>query len=95
MSLVVNPVTNKIDVGNFGRIFTDGSMTVIDGATNATATVPIGPGPGHGASAVALAVNPATNLIYVVYGGESSIGAAPGDGSWMERPTRRRVLRST
>ena len=78
MSLVVNPVTNKIYVGNFGRIFTDGSMTVIDGATNATTTVPIGPGPGHGASAVALAVNPATNLIYVVYGGESSIGAAPG-----------------
>ncbi len=53
--VAVNPVTNKIYVGNFNS----NNVTVIDGATNATTTVAAGSNP------FALAVNPVTNKIYV------------------------------
>jgi hypothetical protein len=53
--VVVNPVTNKIYVVNSS----DRTVTVIDGATNDTTSVPAGD-PGY-----ALAVNPVTNKIYV------------------------------
>ena len=47
--MAVNPVTNKIYVANYGSA----DVTVIDGATNDTTTVPAGPSlrrggePGH------------------------------------------------
>jgi len=53
--VAVNPVTNKIYVANF----LSKQCTVIDGATNATATVATGTSP------FAMAVNPVTNNIYV------------------------------
>src|ERR1700685_4597485 len=53
---IVNPVTNKIyAVGS-------GGLMVIDGATNATTTVPVGVNPGN------IAVNPTTNKVYVLNG---------------------------
>ncbi len=51
----VNPITNKIYVANQD----DGTVTVIDGATNQTQTVQVGMGP------TSVAVNPVTNKIYV------------------------------
>src|ERR1700730_8343972 len=54
-AVAVNPVTNKIYVANFKG----NSVTVIDGATNATVTVTVGSQP------QGVAVNPATNKIYV------------------------------
>jgi YVTN family beta-propeller protein len=60
-SVAVNPVTNKIYVGNDHS----SNVTVIDGATNATVTVAAGPG------AAATAVNPVTNKIYVVNTGNN------------------------
>ena len=53
--MAVNPVTNKIYVANQSS----DNVTVIDGATNATTTVPPGRSP------CAVAVNPVTNKIYV------------------------------
>jgi len=53
----VNSVTNKIYVANLG---TSNTVTVIDGATGATATVPAGGNP------VGVAVNSVTNKIYVI-----------------------------
>ena len=53
--VAVNPVTNTAYVVNSGSA----SVTVVNGANRATATVSTGSGP------VAVAVNPATNTIYV------------------------------
>src|ERR1700689_4036770 len=39
--IAVNPVTNKIYVANYGS----NSVSVIDGATNATSTLPVGNNP--------------------------------------------------
>jgi YVTN family beta-propeller protein len=66
-AVAVNPVTNKIYVANFS----DNNITVIDGATNSTATVPVG------ATPQALAVNPVTNKIYVA----NSFNVAVIDGA--------------
>jgi len=56
VAIVVNPVTNKIYVGNTGS----GTVSVIDGATDAvTATIKVGALP------YVVAANPATNKIYV------------------------------
>jgi len=63
IALAVNPVTNKIYVANtgagggLGKPGHPSSITVIDGATNATVQIKGG--------GVAVAVNPATNKIYV------------------------------
>jgi YVTN family beta-propeller protein len=51
----VNPLTNKVYVVNMSS----SNMTVIDGATNSTTTVPTGNWPR------AVAVNTVTNKIYV------------------------------
>ena len=51
-AITVNPVSNKIYVG-------DGSLTIIDGATNDTTTISVGQSP------AAVAVNPTTDKIYV------------------------------
>jgi YVTN family beta-propeller protein len=55
-SIAVNPITNRIYVANVY----DNTVTVIDGATNSTTTVPTGTAP------VSVAANPVTNKIYVV-----------------------------
>jgi DNA-binding beta-propeller fold protein YncE len=73
-AVAVNPATNKIYVVNSGYdaangIFYFGNVTVIDGVTNAMTTITdpnatkIGP--------VAIAVNTATNKIYVADGGNT------------------------
>jgi YVTN family beta-propeller protein len=61
-AIALNPVTNRIYVVNYDL---NGTVTVIDGATNATTTVPVGISPRG------IAVNPVTNKIYVAnYGPE-------------------------
>jgi YVTN family beta-propeller protein len=52
--LAVNPLTNKIYVGNYY----DNTVGVIDGASNQVTTLPVGTAP------YSVAVNPATNKIY-------------------------------
>ncbi len=60
-SIAVNPVTNKIYVGNTESTDPSGdcSVTVIDGATGTSATIALQGVPGP------IAVNPVTNKIYV------------------------------
>ena len=58
--VAVNPVTNKIYVAGPGS---GNNVTVIDGATNNTTTVPVLSGPGAGVNTIA--VNAVTNQIYV------------------------------
>jgi YVTN family beta-propeller protein len=60
-AVAVNPVTNKIYVVINPNTFNlgQGSVTVVDGATNTTSTVSAGIG------SVAIAINPVTNKIYV------------------------------
>ncbi len=64
LALAVNPVTNKIYVVNLGLFpgGDEGSITVIDGATNAVTTV----ADPNASFPQAVAVNSATNKIYVV-----------------------------
>jgi len=73
-AIAVNPVTNKIYVANcippsggIGGRGTPGTVTVIDGETNTTTTVPAGICP------IAVAVNPVTNKIYIANFGHRSI----------------------
>jgi YVTN family beta-propeller protein len=64
----VNPVTNKIYVANqLGN-----SVTVIDGATNATIPVTVGTNP------CAVAVNPVTNNVYVANLGSGNVTVIDG-----------------
>jgi len=58
-AVAVNPVTNKIYIAAGVSWTQAGTVTVIDGSTNSTATVTAGIRP------VAIAVNPVTNKIYV------------------------------
>jgi|ERR1039457_5004336 YVTN family beta-propeller protein len=65
-AIAVNTVTNQIYVANSNTVInqeyvpnTSGTVTVIDGATNATTTVPVGSDP------EVIAVNSVTNKIYV------------------------------
>jgi YVTN family beta-propeller protein len=68
-ALAVNPVTNTIYVANQGA----SSVTVINGATNATATVGVGTNP------TAIGVNPVTALAYVANsGGAGSVSVISG-----------------
>src|SRR5215813_4951845 len=76
-AVAVNPTTNKIYVANFGHTslycgscFDYGSITVIDGETNATATVK----DPNGRFPVAVAVNTVTNKIYVANNYNNSTG---------------------
>ncbi len=59
VAVAVNPVSNKIFVANAGDGSGNGSVTVIDGATNAVGNLPIGGTP------VAIAVNVASGKVYV------------------------------
>ena len=67
-AVAVNPVTNKIYVANESG----NNVTVIDGATNATTTVPAGRSP------VRVAVNPVTNKIYVANYGSNNVTVIDG-----------------
>ena len=64
----VNPVTNKVYVANHDS----GNVTVIDGATNNTATVAAGTHP------QSVAVNPITNKIYVANNGSNNVTVIDG-----------------
>jgi len=66
--VAVNPVTNKIYVANGGN----GTVTVIDGATNATTTVTVGTNP------YVIAVNTITNQIYVANNGSAFVTVIDG-----------------
>ena len=68
-AVAVNPVTNKIYVANGGN-----SVTVIDGATNATTTVT----DPNASSPYAVAVNPVTNQIYVANNGSNNVTVIDG-----------------
>jgi YVTN family beta-propeller protein len=67
-AIAVNPNTNRIYVANESS----NSVTVIDGATNATSTIAVGPRPQY------IAVNPATNRIYVSHGGDNTQAVIEG-----------------
>src|SRR5271155_2514182 len=64
----VNPVSNKIYVSN-GQ---DGTVTVIDGATNNALTVRVGTNPNS------IAVNPITNKIYLANARSNQVTAIDG-----------------
>jgi YVTN family beta-propeller protein len=67
IAIAVNAVTNQIYVANGG-----GTVTVIDGTTNATTTVTVG------AVAVGIAANSVTNKIYVANAGGNSVTVIDG-----------------
>src|SRR5215510_11181072 len=67
-AIAVNPVTNKIYVGNDGG----STVTVIDGTNNSTATVTTGTSP------AAIGVNTATNKIYVANTRSSNVTVIDG-----------------
>ncbi|QJD84709.1 InlB B-repeat-containing protein [Cohnella herbarum] len=71
-AVAVNAVTNKIYVANKGDGSSNGSITVIDGATNATETFPAGISPN------AIAVNAVTNKIYVANQQSDSVTVIDG-----------------
>lgn len=80
--IAVNPVTNKIYVTNGGRVNVDGSfddegsVTVIDGASNKTkTTVKVGAGPS------ALAVNQVTNKIYIANSLSNNVSVMDGNSN--------------
>jgi DNA-binding beta-propeller fold protein YncE len=72
-AVAVNPATDKIYIVNCGQgpgdttPNWDGTVTVIDGVTNKTATLAVGLNP------VALAVNQSTNKIYVAGGNRMAV----------------------
>jgi YVTN family beta-propeller protein len=68
-AIAVNSVTNKVYVVNDT---TSGTVTVIDGTTNATTSIPVGSGP------QALDVNPVTNKIYVANGADGTVSVIDG-----------------
>jgi YVTN family beta-propeller protein len=70
--VVMNPVTNKIYVGNY----TAGTVQVIDGASNTiVADLAVGGNPYH------FAVNPLTNKIYVADASSASSAVTVIDGA--------------
>jgi YVTN family beta-propeller protein len=76
-AVAVNATTDMIYVSDTGG----NAVTVINGATNATTSVPSGPGPS------AIAVNPTTNTIYVANTGGSSGTVTAIDGSTLATTT--------
>ena len=77
-AVAVNPVTDQVYIANYGNgsgINFPGSgitVTVIDGATNATSTVSAGTSP------QAMAVNPVTDKVYVVNTGSGTVTVIDG-----------------
>ncbi|MGB6429427.1 MAG: Ig-like domain repeat protein [Candidatus Acidiferrales bacterium] len=69
VAVAVNPITNTIYVANQGG----NSVTVINGSTDGTTSVPVGSSP------AAVAVNPVSNVIYVANsGGAGSVSVISG-----------------
>jgi YVTN family beta-propeller protein len=68
VSVAINPVTNKIYVGNYGG----NNVTVIDGATNKTTTIP------NVHSPFSIAVNTETDRIYVANDANNSVTVIDG-----------------
>jgi YVTN family beta-propeller protein len=68
VAVVVNSVTNKVYVANYGS----DNVTVIDGGTNGTTLIPAGSGPS------AVAVNPVTNRVYVANWEGSNVTVVDG-----------------
>ena len=67
-ALAINPTTNKLYVANENS----NNVTVIDEATDSTATIPAGAYP------IAVAVNPATNKIYVANQNSNNVTVIDG-----------------
>jgi YVTN family beta-propeller protein len=67
-AVAVNPITNKIYVGDL----TGNTVAVIDGATNTVTTVTVGSAP------VDIAVNTVTNKIYVANNGSANVTVIDG-----------------
>ncbi len=67
-AVAVNTVTNKIYLANL-----DGTLTVVDGATNAVSNISYG-----GSENWAVAVNPVTNFVFVADRGSSQIDVFTG-----------------
>jgi DNA-binding beta-propeller fold protein YncE len=63
--MAVNPVTNKIYVANWGAESVDNSVTVINGATDATETTFSNTNQNNGDAVSDVAVDPVTNRIFV------------------------------
>jgi YVTN family beta-propeller protein len=78
VAMAANPVTNKIYVANEGSVSTGGSITVIDGATNSTTAVNFGASPSKTPGPTAIAVNPATNKLYVAIYGSNEVLVVDG-----------------
>jgi YVTN family beta-propeller protein len=72
--VAVNPVTNKIFVANFGS----GTVSKIDGGTNAVKTIAVGSEPSM------IAVNPDTNKAYVTLHGEGKVAVISAPGNVVE-----------
>ncbi len=66
--IAINPVTNKIYFAD-----NDGTLTVVDGATNAVSTLSYG-----GLGNWAVAVNPVTNFVYVADRSQSTVDVFSG-----------------
>ena len=69
VKVAVNPITNKVYTVNE---FSD-SVTVTNGATGASTTIPVGPRPQF------IVVNPVTNRVFVNNGGNASISVIDGN----------------
>src|SRR5580658_8237077 len=67
-AVAVNTVTNKIYLANL-----DGTLTVVDGVTNAVSNISYG-----GSQNWAVAVNPVTNFVFVADRGSSQIDVFTG-----------------
>ncbi len=67
--IAINPVTNKIYLADF-----DGTLTVLDGATNAVSTALNGPG----GSYWAVVVNPVTNQVFALNRGTGAVDVYSG-----------------
>jgi YVTN family beta-propeller protein len=67
-AVAVNPVTNQVYVANYPS----GTVSVIDGATNAVTTVTVGSQPG------AVAVNPVTDKVYVANANGGTVSVIDG-----------------
>src|SRR5260370_7662809 len=73
-AVAVNPVTNKIYVQNANS----NSVTVIDGATNNTTTVPVGNTTGFTTGSTGLAIDSVTNKVFVANFNDNTVTVING-----------------
>ena len=77
VKVAVNPITNKVYTVNE---FSD-SVTVTDGSTGLSQSIPVGPRPQF------LVVNPVTNRVYVNNGGNATVSVIDGTTDTNITPT--------